>query len=175
MLCGSHIKIWNLANEMKIIKQRSSTHSFQFFTNRSSILKFFVLFFHVVCKISNLNMWTAKHLTQGSCSLWDWKPAQSSLISCRIKRSKFWNYIGKSNRLRIALRTANFSVPLWKKLKLNLCKNQSKAVYIYGHYIKANLQSCIFHENSEIVGFNLGNLGLGSSCTRCNNKNGLSY
>ena len=44
------------------------TLSLQFFTNRSSILMFFVLFFHVVCKISNFNMWTAKHLTQGSCT-----------------------------------------------------------------------------------------------------------
>ena len=28
------------------------------------ILMFFVLFFHVVCKISNFNMWTAKHLAK---------------------------------------------------------------------------------------------------------------
>ena len=44
------------------------TTSFQFFINRSSILMFFVLFFHVVCKISNFNKWTAKHLTQASCT-----------------------------------------------------------------------------------------------------------
>ena len=29
----------------------------------------FVLFFHVFCKISNFNMWTAKHLAQASCIL----------------------------------------------------------------------------------------------------------
>ena len=29
---------------------------------------FFVLFFHVVCKISNFIKWTAKHLVQASCT-----------------------------------------------------------------------------------------------------------
>ena len=31
------------------------------------ILKFEILFFHVVCKISNFEMCTAKHLAQASC------------------------------------------------------------------------------------------------------------
>ena len=31
-------------------------------------LMFFVSFFHMICKISNLNMWTAKHLEQASCT-----------------------------------------------------------------------------------------------------------
>jgi hypothetical protein len=44
------------------------TLSFQFFINRSSILMLFVLFFHVVCKISNSNMWTSKHLAQAFCT-----------------------------------------------------------------------------------------------------------
>ena len=44
------------------------TLSFQFFTNRFSISMFFVLFFHVVCKISNFDKWTAKHLVQASCT-----------------------------------------------------------------------------------------------------------
>ena len=35
---------------------------FQFFTNKSSILMFFVLFFHVVCKISNFNAFDANFL-----------------------------------------------------------------------------------------------------------------
>ena len=52
--CKSHEKM----------KQRTSDSSFQFFIN--SILMFFLLFFHVVCKISNLNMWTEKHLAQAS-------------------------------------------------------------------------------------------------------------
>ena len=69
MVCGSHIKIWNLAiitwKEWNKVHQ---THSFQFFINKSSILMFFVLFLHVVCSISNLNMWTTKHLAQASCT-----------------------------------------------------------------------------------------------------------
>ena len=44
------------------------TLSFQFFINKSSILMLLVLFFHVVCKISNFDMWTAKHLAQASCT-----------------------------------------------------------------------------------------------------------
>ena len=44
------------------------TLSFQYFTNKSSLLVFFVLFFHVVCKISNFNKWTSWHLAQASCT-----------------------------------------------------------------------------------------------------------
>ena len=58
MLCGSHI-IWNLAYHMKKMKQRISIrhlNSFQFFINKSIIFLLFVLFFHVVCKISNFNI-----------------------------------------------------------------------------------------------------------------------
>ena len=40
------------------------TLSFQFFINRSSILMFFCFVFHVVCMISNFNMWTAKHFAK---------------------------------------------------------------------------------------------------------------
>ena len=42
------------------------TLSFQFFTN--SILIFFLLFLHVLYKISNLYKWTAKLLAQASCT-----------------------------------------------------------------------------------------------------------
>ena len=31
-------------------------------------LMFFVSFFHVTCKISNFDMWTAKHLAKASCT-----------------------------------------------------------------------------------------------------------
>ena len=68
MLCCSHIKIWNLANHMKKWNKEHQTLSFQFFNNNSSILMFFVSFFHVVWKISNSNMWTRKHLAQVSCT-----------------------------------------------------------------------------------------------------------
>ena len=42
--------------------------SFQFVVNLSCILMFFVLFFHVVCKISNFDKWTATNLVQASCT-----------------------------------------------------------------------------------------------------------
>ena len=68
MLCGSSIEIWNLTNHMKKWNKEHQTLSFQFFINKSSILMLFVLFFQVVCKISNFIMWTAKHLAQASCT-----------------------------------------------------------------------------------------------------------
>ena len=68
MLCGSHIKIWNLKITWKKWNKEHQTLSFQFLINKSSILMFFVLFLHVVCEISNFNMWTTKHLAQGSCT-----------------------------------------------------------------------------------------------------------
>ena len=68
MLCSSYNEICNLANHMKKWNKEHQTFSFQFFTNRFSILMFLVLFFHLVCKISNFNMWTAKHLAQASCT-----------------------------------------------------------------------------------------------------------
>ena len=35
---------------------------------KTKSLVFFVSIFSVICKISNFNMWTAKHLAQGSCT-----------------------------------------------------------------------------------------------------------
>ena len=49
------------------------TLRFRFFMNRSSILMFLVLFVHVVCKISNSNMWTAKHLKKLLVLSWLYK------------------------------------------------------------------------------------------------------
>ena len=42
--------------------------SFQFFINRFSILMFFAMLLYVICKISNFNKWTAKHLAQAFCT-----------------------------------------------------------------------------------------------------------
>ena len=63
--------------------KKHQTLSFQLFINRSSILMFFVLFFHVVCKISNFDMWTAKHLVQASCT-------ELTLIDIRKKPVQNW-------------------------------------------------------------------------------------
>ena len=57
--CKSHEKKWNKEHQ---------TLSFQFFINKSRILMLFVLFFQVVGKISNFNIWTAKHLVKASCT-----------------------------------------------------------------------------------------------------------
>ena len=57
--CKSHEK--NETKNMRLLV-------FSFLINKSSILMFFVLFFHVVCEISNFNMWTTKHLEQASCT-----------------------------------------------------------------------------------------------------------
>ena len=66
---GVHIlKFEILQITWKKWNKEHQTLSFQFFTNRFSILMFFVLFFHVVYKISNFNKWTAKHLAQTSCT-----------------------------------------------------------------------------------------------------------
>ena len=66
MLCGSHIKIWNLANHMK--KQNKKHQNLLVKNWKIRVWCSLFCFFHVICKISNLNMWAAKHLTQASCT-----------------------------------------------------------------------------------------------------------
>ena len=51
MFCGSQFEILQI--KWKKWKKEHHILSLQFFTNIFSILMFFVLFFHVVCKISN--------------------------------------------------------------------------------------------------------------------------
>ena len=58
LLCGSYIKIWNLANHMKKKwNKEDQSLSFQFFINKISMLICYVLCFHVVCKKSTFNIW----------------------------------------------------------------------------------------------------------------------
>ena len=69
MLCGSRIKLWNLANHMK--KQNKKHQNTRFIDEKlktKSLMFFVSFFFHVICKISNFNMWTSKHLAQASCT-----------------------------------------------------------------------------------------------------------
>ena len=68
MLWGSHIKIWNIANHMNKNETKNMRPLVFRFSPRFSIFMFFVLFFHVVCKTSNFDVWTAKHLGQASCN-----------------------------------------------------------------------------------------------------------
>ena len=81
MLCSSHIKIWNLQITWKKWSKEHQTLSFQFLTSRSNILAFFALFFHMVCKISNFNMWTARHLAQLLVLSWLYLIGDSILIT----------------------------------------------------------------------------------------------
>ena len=73
-------------------------------------LMFFVSFFYVICKISNFNMWTAKHLVQASCTeltlrqIWNlnlestlmfvqWmKKIDIVLLICSYKRNSFLSH-----------------------------------------------------------------------------------
>ena len=68
MLCGSHIKIWNLANHMN--KQNKKHQKARSLVKNWKLRVWCSLFyfFHVICKISNFNMWTPKHLAQASCT-----------------------------------------------------------------------------------------------------------
>ena len=59
MLCGSHIKIWNLANHIKMLNLLVQNWKLR-------VWCCLFHFFHVICKISN--MWTTKHLAQASCT-----------------------------------------------------------------------------------------------------------
>ena len=93
MLCGSHIKIWNLGNHMKNIKNWKLRVWCSLFH-----------FFHVICKISNFNIWTAKHLAQASCteltlSLRSWN--FSVLVhNLSIKKRNFFLYMIQPNLTR---------------------------------------------------------------------------
>ena len=68
MLCGSLIKIWNLANHMKKQNKKHQNAKSIGEKLKTKGLMLFVSFFHVICKISNSNMWTARHLVQASCT-----------------------------------------------------------------------------------------------------------
>ena len=66
MLWGSHIKIWNLANHLK--KKPIKMLNLLMINWKLRVWCSLFHFFHVICKISIFNMWTAKHLAQGSCT-----------------------------------------------------------------------------------------------------------
>ena len=69
-----HLYLWFTYQNLKSCKPHEKTN--QKVNNAKSIdeklktngLMFFVSFFHVICKISNFNMWAAKHLAQASCT-----------------------------------------------------------------------------------------------------------
>ena len=66
MLCSSHIEILNLANTWK--NKTKSIKMLDLLIKNQKLRVWCFLFnsFHVIWKISNSNMWTAKHLVQAS-------------------------------------------------------------------------------------------------------------
>ena len=81
MLCISLIKIWNLANHMrKQNKKHLNTRSMAEKLKTKRVWCSLFHFSHVIWKISNYNMWTAKHLAQASCTELSLKAVEISLI-----------------------------------------------------------------------------------------------
>ena len=78
MLCCSLIKIWNLANHMN--KQDKMHQNAKSIVEKLKTkgLMFFVWFFHVICKVSNFNIWTTKHLAQASFT------ELTLIVSCKL-------------------------------------------------------------------------------------------
>ena len=66
MLSGSRIRIWNLKNQKK--KQNENHQNARFIDEKLETKVWYSLlqFSNVICKISNSNMWTTKHLAQAS-------------------------------------------------------------------------------------------------------------
>ena len=96
-------------------------------------------FFHVICKISNFNMWTAKHLAQASCTeltllnprhftfkqfllLWKSKSnmgymhLEEVIMMLYISDCNIQNFNGSIYRKHIRLTRATFLFKLWKNL-----------------------------------------------------------
>ena len=66
MLCGSHIKIWNLGNRMKNETKNIKMLDLLMKNWKLRVWCSLFHFLHVICKISNFNMWTTKHLAHAS-------------------------------------------------------------------------------------------------------------
>ena len=55
--------IWKIKQNKKLQNTKSIDEKL-----KTKSPMFFVWCFHVICKVSNFNMWTAKHLAQASCT-----------------------------------------------------------------------------------------------------------
>ena len=126
MLCGPHIKIWNLENHKKKQNKEHQTLRFQFFINRSSILMFFVWIFHVVCEMPNFNMVNCKAygasflywvdftvqiyilwgMTRSDPTMaWPWRQTKKNSRGFHHKEDPSWHYVMLKNRSSWTLRT----------------------------------------------------------------------
>ena len=103
MLCGSHIKILYLLNHTKKKDETKNIRPLVFsFSPIDLAIWCFIFVFHVVCKISNFNKWTAKHLAQASCT-------ELTLIFCAnaIATEKLWSITIKTTSLFFSTKTRN--------------------------------------------------------------------
>ena len=84
MHCGSLIRIWNLASHMKKKKRQNAISIDENMKTKS--LMFFVSSFHVICKISDLNIWTSKLLVLSWLYIveWWWKAFRFYAHSARV-------------------------------------------------------------------------------------------
>ena len=72
-LFGSRVKIWSLANHMKKQnKKRQNANSISEKLKRKGLMFFALFFFHVICKISNFDKGTIKHLAKASSTEMTW-------------------------------------------------------------------------------------------------------
>ena len=102
MLCGSLIKIWNLANHMKNKTKNIKMLDLLVKNWKITVWCFLFHFFHVICKISNFNLWTAKHLAQASCTeltlpLLRVNSFSSKIIFYLVNSKLFLNWFFKSD------------------------------------------------------------------------------
>ena len=110
---------------------------FQFFITKSSIFMVFVLFFHVVCKISNFSMWTAKHLGQASCTELTLKRKLSSTStkshvnfvrsgkSLQVIYAFKWKFFGFKQTNEISFKSIGLVRQFYIVLLTVICQNHS--------------------------------------------------
>ena len=104
-------------------------------------LMFFVSFFHVICKISNFNMWTAKRLAQASCT--------DLTLTTFFNFNSFIFKIGKIfGRKILFLGMKMASILNWKNTGLSYCSwlenpNQNSADFLYLYVEKVTI--CFFY------------------------------
>ena len=123
MLCGSHIEIWNLANHMKTQKKKYQN---AIFINEKWKLRIWYSlyhFFHVICKISNFNMWTAKHLAQASCTELNLKKNSWTLTECHVLK----NF--ESPRMLNWRTSVNFTTWPWHHLRRRIKQHWDQATF----------------------------------------------
>ena len=68
MLYSTHIEIWKFTNLMRKQKKKHQNARSTDKKLKPRVWCSLFHFFHVVCKISHFNTWTAKHLAQASCT-----------------------------------------------------------------------------------------------------------